>query len=626
MAFRPSPTSLSDLVAQTEGAAIVSGDEATPIGGVTQDTRRLQPGDLFVAVPGLQHDGLQFLPQALAAGAAAVAAERLPEDRPGVPLVLVENARAALADLAAALYGHPSRQMAVVGITGTDGKTSTTHLLSAILEAHGLRTGWLTTVNTKIGSEVRPNAADHTTPEAPLVQHTLAEMYAARVDVAILETSSHALDLDRVRGTSYQVGVFTNLSPEHINFHGSFDAYRAAKRKLFERLPATGVAVLNADDPNSQAMAEATSARILTYALDANANADLTASDIRLSPGGTTFTLHIGPPSVRPATFPHPGVSRASIPSDDAASPQTGVSPAHIPSHDAASPQTGVSRASIPSDDAASPQTGVSPAHIPSHDAASPDPSVSRASIPSDEAASACTLAATAADGRSDTAVGASSSSEPIEVRSQLVGRFNVANWLAAYAAATVFGATPDDLVRAAASQPPVPGRMNLVDHGQPFAVVVDFAHTPQALEKALDTVRSLLGSEGRVFLAFGLAGGRDFANRPVMGALAARKADFVAITMDDPGDEDPAAIADEIAAGATSVGAQPHQDFAIELDRRAAIRLLFERARPGDAVLLAGKGHEQRMVVGGERRAWNDSAVAAELLAELGHRSQAVP
>jgi UDP-N-acetylmuramoyl-L-alanyl-D-glutamate--2,6-diaminopimelate ligase len=591
MAFRPSPTSLSDLVAQTEGAAIVSGDEATPIGGVTQDTRRLQPGDLFVAVPGLQHDGLQFLPQALAAGAAAVAAERLPEDRPGVPLVLVENARAALADLAAALYGHPSRQMAVVGITGTDGKTSTTHLLSAILEAHGLRTGWLTTVNTKIGSEVRPNAADHTTPEAPLVQHTLAEMHAARVDVAILETSSHALELDRVRGTSYQVGVFTNLSPEHINFHGSFDAYRVAKRKLFERLPATGVAVLNADDPNSQAMAEATSARILTYALDANAKADLTASDIRLSPGGTTFTLHIGPPSVRPATFPHPGVSRASIPSDEAASPQTGVSPAHIPSHDAASPDPGVSRASIPSDVAAS--------------------------------TSAVTVGD---DGRSDTAIGASSSSEPIEVRSHLVGRFNVANWLAAYAAATVFGATPDDLVRAAASQPPVPGRMNLVDHGQPFAVVVDFAHTPQALEKALDTVRSLLGSEGRVFLAFGLAGGRDFANRPVMGALAVRKADFVAITMDDPGDEDPAAIADEIAAGATSVGAQPHQDFAIELDRRAAIRLLFERARPGDAVLLAGKGHEQRMVVGGERRAWNDSAVAAELLAELGHRSQAVP
>jgi UDP-N-acetylmuramoyl-L-alanyl-D-glutamate--2,6-diaminopimelate ligase len=180
--------------------------------------------------------------------------------------------------------------------------------------------------------------------------------------------------------------------------------------------------------------------------------------------------------------------------------------------------------------------------------------------------------------------------------------------------------------VRAAAAQPPVDGRMNLVDRGQAFAVVVDFAHTPQALGKALDTVRSLLGRDGRVFLVFGLAGGRDFANRPVMGALAASRADFFAITLDDPYDEDPQQIAAQIASGATTRGAQADQDFVIELDRRAAIRLLFERAGPGDAVLLAGKGHEQRMVVGTERRPWNDASVADELLHELGHRSQAVP
>jgi UDP-N-acetylmuramoyl-L-alanyl-D-glutamate--2,6-diaminopimelate ligase len=205
-------------------------------------------------------------------------------------------------------------------------------------------------------------------------------------------------------------------------------------------------------------------------------------------------------------------------------------------------------------------------------------------------------------------------------VRSRLVGRFNVANWLAAYASATCFGATVDDLVRAASTTPPVPGRMNLVTCGQPFAVVVDFAHTPQALEKALDTVRSLVS--GKVLLAFGLAGGRDAANRPTMGALAARKSDFFVITMDDPGHEDPATIAEQIASGAR----RQRGRFAIELDRRAAMRLLFQRAEPGDAVLLAGKGHEQRMVVGDRKLPWNDTRVATEVLASLGYTMQAVP
>jgi UDP-N-acetylmuramoyl-L-alanyl-D-glutamate--2,6-diaminopimelate ligase len=506
MSLAPPRVSLDSLVAETEGAVIVHGDPAVSVGGVTQDTRRLQPGDLFVAIPGLQQNGSAFIGQAIALGAAAIAAEQHNAGGAGdsVPLILVPNARRALADLSAAFYGHPSKTLSVVGVTGTDGKTSTTHLLSAILEARGLQTGWLTTVNTKVAAELRPNAADHTTPEAPLVQRTLAEMLAASIDVAIVETSSHALDLERVRGTHFRVGVFTNLSPEHINFHGSFEAYRAAKARLFERLPPDGLAVLNADDPNSSRMREVTRARVLTYGIEQAA--DFTATNVRLSPTGTSFTLEPG-----------------------------------------------------------------------GH-----------------------------------------------EIRSRLVGRFNVANWLAAFAAATYFGATPDDLSRAAAVQGPIPGRMNLVERGQPFTVVVDFAHTPQALQKALDTVREL--TTGRLLLAFGLAGGRDFANRPVMGALAARKADFFAITQDDPGDEDTAAIAAQIADGARSAGAREGGGFTVELDRRAAIRLLFARAGPGDAVLLAGKGHEQRMVVGDERRPWNDARSAAEVLAELGFRPQAVP
>lgn len=502
MSFAATPRSLGDLVRDTEGAELVLGDPTAVVSGVTQDTRRLQPGNLFVAVPGLQQDGLAFAAEAFDRGAVAIVAENAPTQT--VAFVRVPSARRALADLAAAFYGHPSRHLPVVGITGTDGKTSTTHLLSRILEMHGLTTGWLTTVNTKIGNDLRSNVADHTTPEAPLVQRTLAEMLAAHVDVALLETSSHALDLERVRATQYRVGVFTNLSPEHLNFHGSFEAYRAAKQKLFERLPDDGLAVLNADDPGYNWMRAVSHARCLTYGLDHPA--DIMATSVRLSPTGTTFTLL--PP------------------------------------------------------------------------------------------------------GR--------------EIRTHLVGRFNVSNWLAAYAAAMYFGALPGDLVEAAAAQAPVAGRMNLVTHGQPFTIVVDFAHTSQALEKALETVRSLVS--GKVLLAFGLAGGRDHANRPVMGAVAARLADFFVITTDDPGHEDAGAIAEQIVSGARSAGAQPGEGFAVALDRRAAIRLLFERAQPGDAVLLAGKGHEQRMIVGDERLAWNDARVASEVLVELGFQMQAVP
>ncbi|MBV9601876.1 MAG: UDP-N-acetylmuramoyl-L-alanyl-D-glutamate--2,6-diaminopimelate ligase [Chloroflexi bacterium] len=498
MAYAPTARLLGDLVSSVADVELVRGAPSTLVTGITQDSRRVSPGDLFVAVPGFERDGLEFVPDALARGAAAVAAESRPSVE--MPTVLVANARHALADLSAAFFDHPSRDLAVVGVTGTDGKTSTTHLLSAILEAHGLRTGWLTTVNTRVADDVRSNAADHTTPEAPIVQYTLAEMRAAHLDVAVVETSSHALSLDRVRGVDFKTGVFTNLSPEHINFHGSFEAYLAAKRLLFERLPPEGVAVLNADDAHAETMRAATRARVLTYGLDQPA--DFNARDIVLTAHGTTFVLLPG-------------------------------------------------------------------AH---------------------------------------------------SIETRLVGRFNVSNWLAAFAAATVFGATPDDVVRAAAAQPPVAGRMNLVDAGQPFAVVVDFAHTPQALEKALDTVRSLV--RGRVLLAFGLAGGRDAANRRVMGALAARKADFFVITMDDPGHEDPAAIAAQIAAGASDVGGR----FAIELDRRAAIRFLFGRAEPGDAVLLAGKGHEQRMVIGDVKLPWNDGCAAAEVLAGLGYSNRAVP
>lgn len=470
------------------------------VAGVCNDTRRLEAGDLFVAVPGARSDGLQHVAEAVRRGASALMAQAEPPGDLGVPLILVPAARPALADVAAAFFEHPSRKVPVIGVTGTDGKTSTTQLVSAILEAAGMRTGWLTTVNTKIGDALSPNAADFTTPEAPLVQGTLARMRDAGVDVAILETSSHALALDRVRAVAYQVGVFTNLSPEHLNFHGTFSAYRDAKRLLFERLPPEGLAVLNADDPSCGAMRTATRGGVRTYGMEQRA--DLRATDVHLSPSGTRFILH--------------------------------------PPNGAATP-----------------------------------------------------------------------------IETHLVGRFNVSNWLAAYAAAIHFGATPEHVVQAATRQAPVPGRMNLIRQGQPFAVVVDFAHTPQALEKALDTVRGL--SSGRVLLVFGLAGGRDAHHRAIMGALAIRKADFTVITQDDPYDEDPMEIAAQIAAGASEAGGEPDASYAIQIDRFRAIERVLRMAGPNDVVLLAGKGHETRMMVGHQRLPWNDAEAAGIVLGQMG-------
>jgi len=497
---------LSDLVHDVPDATLVQGDPTAEIRGVVHDSRRVRPGDLFVVIPGERHDARAYVPQALERGALGVVADAplaLPPDR---ALLVVPAARPALADLAAALRGHPSRRLGLVGVTGTDGKTSTTRLLAAILDRAGQRTGWLTTVDLKIGDEIRPNTLDHTTPEADRVQDVLAEMVAAGVETAILEVSSHALALDRVRGCEFDLAIFTNLSPEHLNFHGTMAEYARAKARLFEMLgepsakPGPRLGVVNADDPASSVMRERCPAAVLTYGIEHPA--DVMARDVRLGVRGATFRLV----------------------------------------------------------------------------------------TPRGEA----------------------------QVVSQLLGRFNVANWLAATTAALERGATLDHVVQAAAVTRPVPGRMERVDHGQPYLVVVDFAHTPQALENALRTLRP--HTEGRLMAVFGHAGERDPANRPTMGRIAAALSDYFIISMDDPLHEDPAEIAGAIAAGATAIGKREERDFSVDLDRMSAVRALLDRARPGDTVLLAGKGHERRMLVGDERRPWNDREAAERALAERGY------
>ncbi|MFN8633134.1 MAG: UDP-N-acetylmuramoyl-L-alanyl-D-glutamate--2,6-diaminopimelate ligase [Chloroflexota bacterium] len=496
---------LLDVVRDVPGARLVQGGPQLDARRVVHDSRRVQPGDLFLVMTGEKFDGRAFVAQALERGAVGVVADAplaLPPDR---AMVVVPATRPALADLAAAFNGHPSRQLRLVGVTGTDGKTSTTRLLAAILDRAGQRTGWLSTVDVKIGDEIRPNELHHTTPEADRVQEVLAEMVAGGVETAILEVSSHALMLDRVRGCEIDLALFTNLSPEHLNFHGTMEEYALAKARLFEMVGAPSakpwprLGIVNADDPASEVMRAHCPAPVLSYGIERAAN--VLARNVRLGARGATFTLV----------------------------------------------------------------------------------------TPRGEA----------------------------QVASRLLGRFNVANWLAAITAALELGADLDHVVQAAAEMDAVPGRMERVDGGQPFLVVVDFAHTPQALENALRTLRP--HTEGRLMVVFGHAGERDPANRPTMGRVAAELAEYVVISMDDPLHEDPEEIARAIAAGAEEAGKRAGIDYEIDLDRASAIRTLVTRARPGDTILLAGKGHERRMLVGDERRPWNDREAAEQILAEAG-------
>ena len=504
---------LAALLADVPGAVLLQGHPDARVRGVGHDSRTIAPGELFVAVPGLRHDARRFAADALARGAVGVVVEgaaqlEAPADR---AVVRVPSARAALADLAAALHGHPSRRLRLVGVTGTDGKTTTTRLVSAILERGGLRTGWLTTVDVKVGPEPRPNDLHHTTPEADRVQAVLAEMVAGGVEYGILEVSSHALALDRVRGCAFDTAVFTNLSPEHLNFHGTLEGYLQAKARLFEMLgepsfkPWPRFGVVNAGDPASRTIRARCPVRVVSFGLVADA--DVTARDVHLDAHGARFVL---------------------------------VTP------------------------------------------------------------------------RGETAV-----------TTRLLGAFNVLNWLAAAATALELGAEPEHVAAVAAELPPVDGRMERVDRGQPFLVVVDFSHTPQALENALLTLRP--HTPGRLMVVFGHAGERDPANRPAMGAVAAELADFFILSSDDPLHEDPAQIAGQIAAGARERDRRPGRDFEIVVDRAEAVRALLRRARPGDTVLLAGKGHERRMLVGDARLPWSDRAEAERGLAELGYepRSQ---
>ncbi len=492
-----------------EAAGPVTGD----VTAVTYVSAAAIPGALFVAVPGRRYDGYAFIGDAVARGAWVVVGEApAPADLPAhCTYVRVPDARRALALAAAAFYGHPTRRMEVIGITGTDGKTTTSNLVEALLARSGRVTGLMSTVDFKISARRWQNDTRFTTLEAPDVQALLAEMAAGGVECAVVETTSSGLALHRVAGVDYDVAVVTNITTEHLEVHGTLENYRRAKAMLCEAVDPTAekplaaqpprVCVLNADDASYSYLVPFCRAPVISYGIE-NAAADVRASDLQLNADSSRFQVRL------------------------------------------------------------------------------PDGTA-------------------------------------FAVRTPLVARFNVLNSLAAIAVGFAHGLAPDLLAEALAQAPSVPGRMERVDVGQPFTVVVDYAHTADSLEKVLQVLRPL--TPGRLIAVFGSAGDRDLVKRPLMGAVAARWADFAVITDEDPREEDAAKVLREIAQGAEKAGARAGAQFVEVVDRRAGIAAAFARAQPGDTVLLAGKGHEQSIIIGRTKRPWDDRQVARELLAELG-------
>ncbi|HEV8586357.1 MAG TPA: UDP-N-acetylmuramoyl-L-alanyl-D-glutamate--2,6-diaminopimelate ligase [Methylomirabilota bacterium] len=476
----------------------VVGTPPATVTGLTADSRRVAPGDAFVAVPGFKQDARRFVPEAAARGATLVVTEGEPLADVRVAQVLVPSARRALAALAGAFWEHPSRALTLVGITGTNGKTTTSYLVDALLRARGGATGILGTIQYVVGDEVRP--AGQTTPEALEIEAMLAVMRERGVRGVAMEVSSHALALSRVDVLAFDVAVFTNLTQDHLDFHGTLDEYGRAKRRLFELTAASPkprrVAVVNADDPAGAGMTAGLSLETLTYGLRPGARVRATEWTSTLD--GVRMTV--------------------------------------------------------------------------------------------------------------DTPAGR------LALTSPLIGEHNVMNLLAAVGVGLALGMAPDAVARALGGVQTVPGRFEQVRAGQPFLVVVDYAHTPDALERVLTTARKI--TTGRLGVVFGCGGDRDRGKRPIMGEIAARLCDRAWITSDNPRSENPDAIVAEVAVGAARVAGGMERSVRLP-DRRAAIAGALAWAGRGDTVVIAGKGHETYQIVGADVLPFDDREVARGLLTE---------
>jgi UDP-N-acetylmuramoyl-L-alanyl-D-glutamate--2,6-diaminopimelate ligase len=467
--------------------------------GITHDSRFVQPGDLYAALPGSQFHGARFCGEAAAAGAAAVLTDPAGRDeavQAGLPVFVVADPRSRLGEVAAWIYGYPSQRLLLIGVTGTSGKTTTTYLLESGLRMAGYQTGLIGGVQTRIGSEVQ--ASQLTTPESTDLQALLAVMAQRRVMAAAMEVSSHALALGRVAGTRYDVAVFTNLSQDHLDFHASLDDYFAAKAQLFTpRYAAAGV--VNTDDPRGAQLAAEAQIPITTCSAQGRPDADWRAADVRTGADGSTFRV-IGPGGVE--------------------------------------------------------------------------------------------ADATAA----------------------LPGRFNVANALGAIVGLVEAGVDLGTAVAGVAACPGVPGRLERVEAGQDFTVLVDYSHKPGAVEAVLTALRQV--TLGSLTIVLGCGGDRDRAKRPLMGTAAARLADTAIFTSDNPRSEDPLAILAQMLAGAVEVPENDRGDVVVQPDRAAAIESAIATAGKGDVVLIAGKGHETGQYVRSAVLPFDDREVAARALA----------
>jgi len=495
-----------ELIAEVTAVG-AGGDSSQPVTGVEYDSRKVRPGSVFVAMKGGSTDGNRYVDKALAAGTLGVITDsslmfdRLLVFAPGLPVLEVEHGRRALAQASAAFFGHPERQLAATGITGTNGKTTTAFLIEALLNAAARKTVLVGTIEYHVAGEVRPSV--HTTPESRDLFELMAEGVARGASELVTEVSSHALDQGRAAGVNFDVAVFTNLTRDHLDYHETMEKYFAAKRLLFDGTvyPAPRVAVINAHDARASELAAAArkaGAEIRTYGI---AQGDWRAAAHTLTPSGAVLELQ--------------------------------------------------------------------------------------------------------------TPAGAA------KVTSRLAGEVNILNLLAAFTAAHARGVPFAELVESVPRLQPVPGRFQSVDAGQPFTVIVDYAHTDDALLNLTTLARQMTArSGGRVLTLFGCGGDRDRTKRPKMGLAAGKGSDFVIATSDNPRTEEPLAILSEIEPGMKASRAR----YTIEPDRATAIRQALREAKPGDVVLIAGKGHEKVQILGFTTIPFDDVEIALSALREMGY------